>query len=73
MPRSQAEVKLAHSVIEGNAKDAGMDPAYAKEVVSGMHGKKMASLPPHAPPKNKGKKYKLGKKVGKKAGGGRPF
>jgi hypothetical protein len=63
MPRSQAEVRLAHSVLQGDAKDSGMDPAYAKEVVGAMHGRKMASLPDRlSPPQPKGKKYKLGRK-----------
>ena len=45
MPRSQAEVRAAHATIEG--ADTGMSQAYAKEVVTAMHGKKMASLPEH--------------------------
>lgn len=51
MPRSQAEVKMAHVVLEGKAKQSGMSAEYAKEVISKMHGKKMASLPEHTKPK----------------------
>lgn len=47
MPRSKAEVRLAHAVLEGKAKDSGMSQAYAQEVVSKMHGRKMSSLPEH--------------------------
>jgi hypothetical protein len=44
MPDSQAQVRWAHSVVEGQASG---DKAFAKEVVRGMHGKKMAALPEH--------------------------
>lgn len=47
MPRSQAEVRLAHAVLEGKAKGSGMSRAYAQEVVSKMHGRKLGSLPAH--------------------------
>ena len=47
MPRSQAEVRLAHSVLEGGARDSKMSTKYAREVVSKMHGRKMKSLPDH--------------------------
>ena len=45
MPRSQAEVRAAHATLEG--ADTGMSKAYAREVVAGMHGKKMNTLPEH--------------------------
>ena len=45
MPRSQAEVRWAHAVLEGHASG---DRAYAEEVVSKMHGHKMSDLPAHA-------------------------
>ncbi|HZT29710.1 MAG TPA: hypothetical protein VFA33_07505 [Bryobacteraceae bacterium] len=48
MPRSQAEVRLAHAVLEGHATDSGMSPKYAAEVVGAMHGREMSSLPQHA-------------------------
>ena len=48
MPRSQAEVKLAHAVIQGGAKGSGMSKSYAKEVVGKMHGQHMSDLPKHA-------------------------
>lgn len=47
MPRSKAEVRLAHAVVEGKAKKSGMSRSYAKEVVNKMHGRKMGSLPDH--------------------------
>lgn len=47
MPRSQAEVRLAHAVLEGKAKGSGMSKSYAAEVVNKMHGKHMGSLPKH--------------------------
>lgn len=52
MPRSKAEVRAAHATVEG--ADTGMSQAYAREVISEMHGRSMASLPEHAakkPPK----------------------
>jgi len=45
MPKSQSEVRLAHAVMSGTAKNAPMDRAYAAEVVDKMHGKQMSSLP----------------------------
>lgn len=45
MPRSQAEVRLAHAVLEGKARDSGMSRAYAQEVVDKMHGHDMSELP----------------------------
>ena len=53
MPRSQAEVRLAHAVVSGDAKDSGMSKSYAREVIRKMHGKKMKSLPQH----KKAKRY----------------
>lgn len=47
MPRSQAEVRLAHAVLQGQAKSSGMDEGYAREVVSKMHGRRFSSLPRH--------------------------
>ncbi len=47
MPRSQAEVRLAHAVLEGKARSSGMSHAYAQEVVSKMHGKSLRTLPMH--------------------------
>ena len=47
MPRSQAEVRLAHAVLEGKARNSGMSSSYASEVVNKMHGRKMSSLPNH--------------------------
>jgi hypothetical protein len=44
MPDSQAQVRWAHSVLENQANG---DKSFAKEVVRGMHGRKMASLPDH--------------------------
>lgn len=51
MPRSQAEVRLAHAVLEGKARDSGMSRAYAQEVVSKMHGRSMRELPTHTQPR----------------------
>lgn len=48
MPRSQAEVKLAHAVLSGVAKNTSMDKEYAREVIRKMHGRKMSSLPKRA-------------------------
>ncbi len=48
MPRSKAEVRLAHAVLGGKAKDSGMSKSYAREVVAKMHGRSMKSLPEHA-------------------------
>jgi hypothetical protein len=42
MPDSQAQVRWAHSVLEGKASG---DKKFAREVVDGMHGQKMSSLP----------------------------
>ena len=42
MPESKAQVRWAHAVLGGNASG---DKKFAKEVVSGMHDKKMSSLP----------------------------
>jgi len=47
MPRSRAEVRLAHAVVGGRAKSSGMSKAYAREVVEKMHGRSMKSLPEH--------------------------
>ena len=47
MPRSQAEVRLAHAVLSGKAKGSGMSSSYASEVVGKMHGRRMSSLPNH--------------------------
>jgi hypothetical protein len=44
MPRSQAEVRWAHAVLEGTIKG---DRDYAQEVVSKMHGRSLSSLPQH--------------------------
>jgi len=55
MPRSQKEVRLAHAVLSGQAKQTGMSKDYAREVVSKMHGKKMSSLPVRAHTVGKGK------------------
>ena len=63
MPRSIAEVRLAHSVLEGNAKDSGMSRSYAQEVVDKMHGKSMSSLPAHASKKPARKNYRMGQKA----------
>ena len=54
MPRSQAEVRLAHAVLSGQARSSGMSESYAQEVVSKMHGKKLGALPVHT--------HKVGKK-----------
>jgi hypothetical protein len=51
MPRSRAEVRLAHSVLEGKARDSGMSAAYAREVVQKMHGHSMSELPSHTKPR----------------------
>jgi hypothetical protein len=47
MPKSQAEVRMAHAVLGGKAKDKGMGMDYAREVVEKMRGKSMKSLPEH--------------------------
>lgn len=47
MPRSRAEVRLAHAVLGGKAKSSGMSKAYAREVVEKMHARSMKSLPEH--------------------------
>lgn len=63
MPDSQAQVRWAHAVLEGKAKG---DTAFAKEVVGGMHGRKMSSLPERGSGGAGGghgsKKYEMGKK-----------
>ena len=51
MPRSQAEVRLAHAVASGYAKNSGMSSEYAHEVIDKMHGRKMSSLPTKIRPK----------------------
>lgn len=53
MPRSQAEVRLAHSVLEGDAKDSGMSADYAREVVGKMRGRQMSELPDRVKPVKK--------------------
>ena len=56
MPKSKAEVRLAHAVLEGKAKDSGMSRGYAREVVQKMHGQSMKALPEHSrkPAKKRG-------------------
>ena len=59
MPESRAQVRAAHSVLEGNS--GLFSKKFAQDVVSGMHGKKMSSLPERkrggrVPMKNRGKK-----------------
>ena len=44
MPDSQAQVRWAHAVLEGKAEG---DRKFATEVVEGMHGRSMESLPEH--------------------------
>jgi hypothetical protein len=44
MPDSRSQARWAHSVLENQANG---DKSFAKEVVRGMHGRKMASLPDH--------------------------
>ena len=57
MPVSKAQVRAAHAAVEGKST-IGMDKDFAAEVVQGMHGKKMSSLP-----ERKAKKmHKPGKK-----------
>lgn len=51
MPRSQAEVRLAHAVAEGYAKNSGMSTSYANEVIDKMHWHKMSSLPTKVKPR----------------------
>lgn len=46
MPDSQAQVRWAHAALEGAIK--GADKGFAQEVVSGIHGRKMSSLPERA-------------------------
>ena len=58
MPDSQSQVRWAHAVLEKKAKG---DTAFAKEVVSKMHGKSMSSLPEHAS-KPIISRYKMGRK-----------
>ena len=60
MPHSQAEVRLAHSVMEGRAKNAGMSREYAEEVVEKMHGKHMADLPQHTAKRKKIRRHRKG-------------
>lgn len=59
MPDSKAQVRAAHAAIAGNSM-IGMDPDFAREVVSQMHGRKMSSLPerkgPMKVPKRKKKR-----------------
>jgi len=53
MPRSRAEVRLAHAVAQGMARGSGMSKDYAEEVISKMHGHKMSSLPERVKPRTK--------------------
>lgn len=53
-------MRLAHAVLEGEATDSGMGPAYAREVVEKMHGQKMSSLPEHAKKKKRGSLAAIG-------------
>lgn len=59
MPDSRAQVRAAHAALSGNST-IGMDPNFAREVVSQMHGLKMSSLPerkgPMKVPKRKKKR-----------------
>ncbi len=61
MPDSQAQVRWAHAVLEGEASG---DKKFAAEVVDKMHGRKMSSLP------ERKKKTHLfgGKKRGRRSG-----
>lgn len=52
MPDSQAQVRWAHAVLEGSVRG---DKKFAQEVVGGMHGKKISSLPPRGPKSKYGK------------------
>ena len=47
MPESQAQVRLAHAVVSGNARSS-MPLDVAKEIVEKMHGRKMGALPKRA-------------------------
>jgi hypothetical protein len=44
MPDSKAQVRAAYAATSGNST-IGMDPDFAREVVSSMKGRKMSSLP----------------------------
>lgn len=57
MPRSQAEVRWAHAVLEGKAVG---DRKYAQEVVDKMHGRHMGSLPKHTAAKHKAPAHRKG-------------
>ena len=46
MPQSRAQVRLAHSVVEG--KSDILPQSVAQEIVSKMHGRSMSSLPEKA-------------------------
>jgi hypothetical protein len=45
MPESRQQVKLAHAVLSGSARDTSMPAKVAAEIVSKMHGRSMKSLP----------------------------
>ncbi len=44
MPDSKAQVRAAHAALNGEST-IGMSKDFARDVVQGMHGKKMSSLP----------------------------
>lgn len=45
MPESQAQLRLAHAVAEGNSK--AMPKKTAEEMINAFHGRKMSELPEH--------------------------
>jgi hypothetical protein len=59
VPDSKAQVRAAYAAASGSST-IGMDPDFAREVVSSMKGRKMASLPerkgPMKVPKRKKKR-----------------
>lgn len=59
MPDSKAQVRWAHAVVEGTIQG---DKDFAKEVVGGMHGRKMSSLPERAGKPGKGHMFGRKKK-----------
>jgi hypothetical protein len=65
MPDSQAQVRWAHAVLEGSVKG---DRKFAQEVVSGMHGRKMSSLPERGSSAPKKRTHMFGGRKKKKNG-----
>ncbi len=45
MPESKSQVRLAHAVLSGQARDASMSRGIAREIVREMHGRRLSRLP----------------------------